>query len=54
MLEAIGEDRFKSMRRLWTILRRSWPIDPPPLTWSDLRYVFDSQEDHDGKEALQG
>jgi hypothetical protein len=29
-------------------------IDPPPLKWSDLRYVFDSQEGHDGKEALQG
>lgn len=27
--------------------------DPPPLKWSDLRYVFDSQEGHDGKEALQ-
>jgi hypothetical protein len=30
------------------------PIDPPPLKWPDLRYVFDSQEGHDGKEALQG
>jgi hypothetical protein len=29
-------------------------LDPPPLKWSDLRYVFDSQEGHDGKEALQG
>ncbi len=28
--------------------------DLPPLKWSDLRYVFDSQEGHDGKEALQG
>jgi hypothetical protein len=28
--------------------------DPPPPKWSDLRYVFDSQEGHDGKEALQG
>ena len=25
----------------------------PPLKWSDLRYIFDSQEGHDGKEALQ-
>jgi hypothetical protein len=31
-----------------------FPTDPPPLKWSDLRYVFDSQEGHDGKEALQG
>jgi len=28
--------------------------DPPLRKWSDLRYVFDSQEGHDGKEALQG
>jgi hypothetical protein len=28
--------------------------DPPPLKWSDLRYVFDIQEDCNGKEAIQG
>jgi hypothetical protein len=28
-------------------------IDPPPLKWSDLRYVFDIQEDCNGKEAIQ-
>jgi hypothetical protein len=28
-------------------------IDPPPLKWSDLKYVFDTQEDHDGEDALQ-
>jgi hypothetical protein len=28
-------------------------FDPPPLKWSDLSYVFDSQEGHNGKEALQ-
>src|SRR5437764_9576202 len=22
-----------------------WPGDPPPLKWSDLRYVFDIKED---------
>ena len=27
--------------------------DPPPLKWSDLRYVFDTKEDCNGKEALQ-
>ena len=27
--------------------------DPPPLKWSDLRYVSDIQEDYNGKEALQ-
>src|SRR5262245_26114010 len=26
---------------------------PPPLKWSDLRYVFDIQEDCNGKEAIQ-
>ena len=25
--------------------------DPPPLKWSDLRYVFDIKEDCNGKEA---
>jgi len=33
---------------LWRIDR-----DPPPLKWSDLRYVFDIQEDCNGKEAIQ-
>ena len=28
-------------------------IDPPPLKWSDLRYVFDIKEDSNGKEAIQ-
>ena len=28
-------------------------IDPPPLEWSDLRYVFDIKEDCNGKEAIQ-
>jgi hypothetical protein len=28
-------------------------FDPPPLKWSDLKYVFDTQEDHDGEDALQ-
>jgi hypothetical protein len=27
--------------------------DPTPLKWSDLRYVFDIQEDCNGKEAIQ-
>ena len=27
--------------------------DPPPLKWSDLRYVSDIQEDCNGKEAIQ-
>jgi hypothetical protein len=28
-------------------------VDPPPLKWSDLRYVFDIKEDCNGKEAIQ-
>jgi len=27
--------------------------DPPPLKWSDLRYVFDIKKDCNGKEAIQ-
>ena len=30
-----------------------FPVDPPPLKWSDLRYVFDIKEDCNGKEAIQ-
>src|SRR5262249_29502743 len=33
--------------------RNSISADPPPLKWSDLRYVFDIQEDCNGKEAIQ-
>src|SRR5262249_46315446 len=33
--------------------KRHIPGDPPPLKWSDLRYVFDIQEDCNGKEAIQ-
>jgi len=29
------------------------PAGPPPLKWSDLRYVFDIKEDCNGKEAIQ-
>jgi hypothetical protein len=28
-------------------------LDPPPLKWSDLRYVFDIEEDCNGKKAIQ-
>jgi hypothetical protein len=27
--------------------------DPPPMKWSDSRYVFDIKEDCNGQEALQ-
>src|SRR5881396_1991218 len=35
------------------VIRPKKRIDPPPLKWSDLRYVFDIKEDCNGKEALQ-
>jgi len=35
------------------VIKLSKRTDPPPLKWSDLSYVFDSQEGHNGKEALQ-
>ena len=31
----------------------AFTFDPPPLKWSDLRYVFDIKEDCNGKEAIQ-
>ena len=34
-------------------VRAASPGDPPPLKWSDLRYVFDIKEDCNGKEAIQ-
>jgi len=42
----------------WPYLRMAqtfsfWCADPPPLKWSDLTYVFDIQEDCNGKEAIQ-
>jgi hypothetical protein len=27
---------------------------PPPMKWSDLRYVSDIKEDSNAKEAIQG
>jgi hypothetical protein len=35
------------------VVSRYCVSDPPPLKWSDLRYVFDIQEDCNGKEAIQ-
>jgi hypothetical protein len=32
--------------------RRSIGPDPPPLKWSDLRYVFDIKKGCNGKEAI--
>jgi hypothetical protein len=34
-------------------LKRPVRYDPPPLKWSDLKYVFDIREDCNGKEAIQ-
>jgi hypothetical protein len=42
----------KQQNCAWT-MKGSDDRDPPPLKWSDLSYVFDSQEGHNGKEALQ-
>jgi len=45
--------------RSWSIFHiasataRTSGTDPPPLKWSDLRYVFDIKEDCNGKEAIQ-
>jgi hypothetical protein len=42
------------LRRKWVFFTvRFVTVDPPPLKWSDLRYVFDIQEDCNGKEAIQ-
>jgi hypothetical protein len=48
-MEAIGIDKSTAGE----IAKIRHEIDPPPLKWSDLRYVFDIQEDCNGKEAIQ-
>ena len=42
IIDALGKD--------WFDVKEG---DPPPLKWSDLRYVFDIKEDCNGKEAIQ-
>jgi hypothetical protein len=43
---------FSKTRTICVAFDEAW-ADPPPLKWSDLRYVFDIQEDCNGKEAIQ-
>src|SRR5262249_27834871 len=43
----------KRLSRTWIDTGNVSGSDPPPLKWSDLRYVFDIQEDCNGKEAIQ-
>jgi probable phosphoglycerate mutase len=42
--------RFPNGDSLQELIART---DPPPLKWSDLRYVFGIKEDRNGKEAIQ-
>src|SRR5262249_6290948 len=55
--ERIGESDLSTIVRVGPAvvdrISELEPIDPPPLKWSDLRYVFDIQEDCNGKEAIQ-
>ena len=48
-------ERFADLKRIRhpVLVVNGVHDDPPPLKWSDLSYVFDSQEGHNGKEALQ-
>src|SRR5262249_11611666 len=46
---ALGEGRHRVRGRIAV----DGGADPPPLKWSDLRYVFDIKEDCNGKEAIQ-
>ena len=49
MVHEVADDE----ERLAARINHKAGIDPPPLKWSDLRYVFDIQEDCNGKEAIQ-
>ena len=44
---------LQTVRAVAGFLQRAAKHDPPPLKWSDLRYVFDIKEDCNGKEAIQ-
>jgi hypothetical protein len=46
-------DRYRDDHRLAKRFAAACAHDRPPLKWSDLRYVFDIQEDCNGKEAIQ-
>jgi hypothetical protein len=35
------------------VVQQQDALAPPPLKWSDLRYVFDIKEDCNGKDAIQ-
>src|SRR6185312_12788436 len=49
----LAEKNPFAWRRLASELADRLRHDPPPLKWSDLRYVFDIKEDCNGKEAIQ-
>src|SRR2546423_9061340 len=49
----MGDSGLVAPIRLDRRPRSRRPADPPPLKWSDLRYVFDIKEDCNGKEAIQ-
>jgi hypothetical protein len=48
-----GTEGWKTFLRNHAAGIASMDFDPPPLKWSDLRYVFDIKEDCNGKEAIQ-
>src|SRR5262249_48818475 len=51
-VKAMGPVGGNGLRSTFAVWASAVP-DPPPLKWSDLRYVFDIQEDCNGKEAIQ-
>jgi hypothetical protein len=48
----IGAFQLRCRRQGRTTVLEEYISDPPPLKWSDLRYVFDIQEDCNCKEAI--
>src|SRR5262249_44873897 len=51
--ESFGIPTFTHLSDAEQFLARIAAFDPPTLKWSDLRYVFDIQEDCNDKEAIQ-
>ena len=50
---ALAEDWETSRSTRTTTAFQFSQSDPPPLKWSDLRYVFDIKEDSNAKEAFK-
>jgi hypothetical protein len=55
MADACSTEDFANIRKAFQeekIVFTEGVVDPPPLKWSDLNYVFDMKEDCNAEEAI--